>query len=262
MAESAGSIFYRKFLIFFIGVFLPAWTLSKVPLYLAFEDGGTDAYDARGLGGSINLEQWVDGFRSSKLHSPACNFLLVHIAFGITVLVMMALTIYNVSWRRKYGNIFFVFSILLGVHTIPSALGMHAIPLRILFTFTCVWVIVSAVCGFFTLAKYDEDPVKAEKHLRIEYGLITLGAWGAGFAEFTGITAKLIYKFQHGEWKVYSTSPDPDWGKSIYFRFPESVGVWIFMLTLVFVWLAWPMWLLKLPANPEPTESRGQLKRA
>lgn len=105
MAESAGSVFYRKFLIFFIGVFLPAWTLSKVPLYLAFDDQGTDAYDARGLGGSINLEQWVEGFRSSKLHSPACNFLLVHIAFGITVLVMMALTIYNVAWRRKYGYV-------------------------------------------------------------------------------------------------------------------------------------------------------------
>lgn len=262
MVESIGSIFYRKFLIFFIGVFLPAWTLSKVPLYLAFEDGGSDAYDARGLGGSINLEQWVEGYRSSKLHSPPCNFLLVHIAFGITVLVMMALTIYNVAWRRKYGNIFFTFSILLGVHTIPSALGMHALPLRILFTFTCLLVITAAVFGFFTLANYEENPVKAEKHLRIEYGLITFAAWGAGFAEFTGIAPKLIYRFKNGAWKTYATSPDPDWGKSIYFRFPESVGVWIFMLTMVFVWMVWPMMLLSLPEQPAPAGSRKESKRA
>lgn len=160
---------------------------------------------------------------------------------------MMALSIYNVSWRRKYGNIFFVFSILLAVHTIPAAYGMNALPLRILFVFTCVWVIVSAVFGFYTLSNYDADPVKAEKHLRIEYGLITLGAWGAGFAEFSGITAKFVHKYKTGAWQTFGPDPDPAFGHSVYDIVPESVGVWIFMLTLVFVWLAWPMMLLDLP---------------
>lgn len=165
-------------------------------------------------------------------------------------------------FNKTNSNIFFTFSILLGVHTIPSALGMHALPLRILFVFTCLYVITAAIFGYFTLAKYDENPVKAEKHLRIEYGLITFGAWGAGFAEFTGITSKLIARYQNGKWNTYGTMPDPDWGKSIYFKLPESVGVWIFMLTLVFVWIAWPMMLLKLPENPAPAGRRVQSKRA
>ena len=95
-----------------------------MPYYIQFDKNGDSDYEKGGLTGSINLVYWVNGFQSSKLHSPACNFLLVHIAFGVTVLVMMAMSLVKTAWRRKYGNYFFTFAILLSVHTIPAAWKM------------------------------------------------------------------------------------------------------------------------------------------
>lgn len=235
----------RKVLIFFL-FFLCAWNFTKVPYYIQFDPLGTTEYDKGGLTGSINLYYWLDGFRSSKLHSPACNFLLVHMAFGSTVLVMMALSLIKTSWRRKYGWYYFTCSILLAVHTVPAAMGMNKKPLQILFTFTCVWVFVSAVFGYRTLKNYDKDPVKAEKELLIEYSLITLGAYGAGFAEFTGIGAKIKYRLAEGVWKTYGDLPDPKFGHSVYDLLPEKVGMTIFFAWMAAVWFYVPIKILKI----------------
>ena len=99
--------------------------------------------------------------------------------------------------------VFFTFTNLLAFHTIPAAWGINKKPLQYLFTFTCVWCIVSAFFGYRTLRDYDKDSVKAEKYLLIEYSLITLGAYGAGFVEFTGIGAKVKYRLAEGVWKHY-----------------------------------------------------------
>jgi hypothetical protein len=113
-----------------------------------------------------------------------------------------------------------------------------------LFTFTCVWCIVSAFFGYRTLRDYDKDSVKAEKYLLIEYSLITLGAYGAGFVEFTGIGAKVKYRLAEGVWKHYGDTPDPKFGHSVYDILPEKVGMTIFFAWMAIVWFLWP---IKLP---------------
>jgi hypothetical protein len=249
----------RKLLIFSL-FFLTAWTFTKIPYYIQFDPNGDSAYEKGGLTGSINLAYWIKGFDSSRLHSPACNFLLVHIAFGATVLVMMALSLIKTSWRRKYGKWFFTFAILLGVHTIPAALGMNPVPLRFLFTFTCVWVITAAIFGFKTLHHYDEDPVKAEKHLLIEYSLVTLGAYGAGFAEFTGIFLKIKYRLAHGEWRQYvPDAPDPKFGHSLYDLLPEKVGLTFFFVWVTVFWFWWPIKLTEIDTKIDADKKDGHV---
>ena len=74
-----------------------------------------------------------------------------------------------------------------------------------------------------TLQFYHTDPVKHEKHLLIEYSLVTVGAYGAGFAESIGIFSKFMYKSANGAFKEYPT-PDPLFGHSVYDLAPEKVG--------------------------------------
>lgn len=255
--RDCGEHFFRKVLIFFL-VFLVAWNFTKVPYYIQFNPNGDTPYEKGGLTGSINLEYWIPGFKSSKLRSPACNFLLVHVAFGSTVLIMMALSLIKTAWRKKYGKWFFSFTICLAVHTVPAAMMMPAIPLRILFTFTCVWCFASAVWGFFTLRDYDKDPVKAEKELVIQYGLITLGAYGAGFAEFTGIGSKVKYRLATGEWRQYlidgQNLPSPLFGHTFYDKLPERVGMTFFFVFIAIFWFWWPIKLLKIDTSSKPSE--------
>jgi hypothetical protein len=186
------------------------------------------------------------GFNSTKLRAPACNFLLVHVAAGITVLVMMALSLIKAEWRRKYAVPFFCFSIFLGVHTLPAALLMDDPFTFYLFTATCLWVIASAICGFSTLRNYDKDPMKAERHLAWEYGLITLGAFGAGFAESIGVFAKFKYHGEHGSWESFGDEPHKKWGHTLYNALPERVGMTVFLIWVAAVWFAWPLILLKI----------------
>lgn len=248
MERDCYSHFWRKFLIFWL-VFLVAWNFTKVPFYVEFNPNGDTAYEKGGITGSINMAHWFSGFDSSRLHSPACNFLLVHISFGSTVLIMMALSLIKTKWRKQYGKWFFSFAILLGAHTIPAAMGMNQLPLRILFTFTCLWVITAAVFGFRTLATYDEDPDKAEWHLLIEYSLVTLGAYGAGFAEFTFLFFKIKYRLTTGAWRTYPNHPDPKFGHSLYDLLPEKVGMFIFWAWFAVFWFFWPIKLLVIDTD-------------
>jgi len=219
----------------------------KVPYYIGFDVNGDTDYEKGGLTGSINLYHWVKGFKSSKLHSPACNFLLVHIAFGSTVLIMMALSLIKTAWRRQYGNYFFTFTVLLGVHTIPAAWTMGAAFTKYLFTFTCLMVTTSALFGYRTLKFYDTDPVKHEKHLLIEYSIITFGTYGAGFAESYGILTKFIYRAENGGgFMDYGNTPDPLFGHSLYDIVPEKVGMTLFFVWAAVVWFWWPIKLLEI----------------
>jgi hypothetical protein len=192
------------------------------------------------------------GFHSTKLRAPACNFLLVHVAAGTTVLVMMALSVIRKEWRRKYAVPFFCFSIFLGLHTLPAALLMDDDFTYYLFTATCLWVIASAICGFFTLKNYDRDPAKADRQLAWQYGLITLGAFGAGFAESIGIYAKVVSYEENGHWETFGDKPHVKFGKTLYNALPEKVGMTVFLVWVAVVGFAWPLWLLKVDSNPNP----------
>jgi hypothetical protein len=200
---------------------------------------------------SVNYQ----GFHSTKLRAPACNFLLVHVAAGITVLVMMALSIIRREWRKKYAFPFFCFSIFLGVHTIPASLLADDMSMRIIFTVTCIYVIIAAIFGFFTLKNYDKDPVKGDKHLAWEYGIITFGAFGAGFAEGLGIHAKFVFHKANGFYEEFNNGePHAMWGKTIYSALPEKVGMTVFLIWVAAVWFAWPLIILKIQPNPRGPE--------
>lgn len=258
IGRDCGQHFWRKFLIFAL-VFLTVWNFTKVPYYIQFNKDGDTDYEKGGLTGSINLYYWLDGFKSSKLRAPACNFLLVHVAFGSTVLIMMALSLVKTAWRKKYGNYFFFFAVCLSVHTVPAAILMPQLPLRILFTFTCVWVFVSAIFGFKTLREYDTlGPEKAEHHLLIEYSLITLGAYGAGFAEFTGIFSKIKYRLSTGEWRQYGDVPHPLFGHTLYDKLPEKVGMTFFFVFITIVWFWWPIKIVSIDTDVSATKKDGK----
>ena len=227
----------RKFFIFML-IFLVLWNATKIPFYIAWNEK-TDPP----LASTINLQYFLPGFNGTMLRAPPCNFLLLHIAFGSTVLIMMALSLIKPAWRKKYGKYFFSFSLCLALHTVPAAVNTPSLALKFLFTFTCFFVSVFSICGFKTLYDYDKDPEQAEKHLFIEYCVISFGAYGAGFAESAGIAAKFIYKFRNGEFPVYNI-PDPLYGKLIYSMLPEKYGLTLFFIFTGIVWLYWPLSLL------------------
>lgn len=230
----------RKFFIFMI-IFLVVWNATKIPFYMAFNPN-TDPP----LPSSINLQYIIEGFKGTMLRAPPCNFLLLHIAFGSTVLIMMALSLVKPAWRKKYGKYFFSFTLCLGIHTFPAAVNTPSPALRFLFTFTCFFVSIPAMYGFKTLHDYDKDPIQAEKHLFIEYCLITFGAYGAGFAEFTGLAIKFIYRFRNGEYQDFGNKPDPLYGKLIYSKLPEKYGLTLFFIFTAIVWIYWPLKILDI----------------
>ena len=242
--------FFRKFIIFML-IFLVTWTATKLPYYFQFDPNGDTPYEKGGLTGSINLCHWIPGYKSHKLHSPVNNFLLVHIGFGATVLIMMTLALIDGSYRKRFGRYFFVFGFLLGLHTIPASVTMNAVPLAILFTFVSLLTMTVSVFGYRTLRNYEgEYDAKAERHLAIEYGLVTFFAYGAGFAELAFILLKVRFRLANGYWPSYGDSPDPKFGHGFYFMLPESVGMTIFVGTVIIFWVWWPIKLLKIKNDP------------
>ena len=239
----------RKFFIFMM-IFLVLWNATKIPFYIAFDEKTSPP-----LASSINLIHWLEEFKSTMLRAPPCNFLLLHIAFGSTVLIMMALSLVKPAWRKKYGKYFFFFTLCLGMHTLPAAVNTPTLSLRYLFTFTCFFVSFPAIYGFKTLNDYDKDPVRAEKHLFIEYCLITFGTYGAGYAEFTGIAMKFIFKWRNGYFEDFGDQPDPLYGKLIYSQIPEKCGLTLFFVFTAIVWIYWPLKILQIDLN-RPNEKK------
>ncbi|HSH74293.1 MAG TPA: hypothetical protein VLA09_01200 [Longimicrobiales bacterium] len=247
----------KKILVFFL-VGLCAWNVTKIPYYIAFDTADTaDAYVQHGLEGSINLGHWVDGYHGTKLKTPAVNFLLVHNVVGITVLIMMALSLAKQGWRRKYGRPYFAFAIVLGVHTLPAAWMMDAAVRKYLFTATCAWVIGAAIWGFFTLRSYDADPERSERHLLIQYALIALGAYGAGFAEFYQIGKNTVSRFTEGIWPDFGPLPHPLVGQTPYDVPAVWIGYAVFALWVAIVWVIWP-WRVRAVALRARGPSAGQ----
>lgn len=235
----------RKLLIFAF-IFVCTWNFTKVPYYLAFRANGDTPYEQGGLTLSINLVNWIDGFQSSKLTSPACNYQLIHIALGITILIMMSLTLIKTAWRRKYGYWFFFFAICYSVHQLADALMTPLFPLKILFTGTCIMCFVCGINGFSTLDAYDQDPVKGDKALLTLYGCIAFSACAEFIEEITGIFRKTMYRLDTGEFKQYPTEPNPLFGHTVYDWLPEKVGMTVFFVFIFIFWFYWPIKLLNI----------------
>jgi len=229
----------KKILLFFL-FGLCAWNLAKIPYILAFDIDAADEFSRRGLEGSITLAKWVEGYRGTKLKSPSINFLAVHNVIGITVLMMMAISLLSHGFRRKYGVLFFAFGILLGIHTIPAALLMDSAVKRFLFTGTCIEVILASIFGLVVLHNYERWEPRSARYLLIAFGLVTFGAYGAGFAESFQIVLNVLAKVRTSVWPQYGDLPDPMYGNTIYDRVPEIVGLTFVVLWIAIVWVGLP----------------------
>lgn len=241
--------FMKKVIIFFL-LGLSAWTLTKVSYFIGFDARGTDYYDRLGIEGSINLVHWLHGdggYHGTKLKSPAANFFLVHIFFGVSVLVLIALTLIRPTWRRKYGYFTFSFALLLGGHTLPAAFRSDITWMRWVFTITCLYTMLAALLGYNTLRLYDRNPTLCEKHLALEHHVIAFGAWGAGFAELFGIMHNIKEKnaSSNRHWPETGDGPHPMAGHTVYDRLPEKVGFTIFAILVTLFWVVWPLWSIK-----------------
>ena len=235
----------RQFLIFSL-LFVVIWNCSKVPYYIGFDANGDTSYEKGGLSFSINLSHWVKGYQWVKLHTPACNFLLVHIAFSSTVLIMFVLSLINNGWRKKYGYYYFAFTILLGAHAFPAAWTMNRDLTKYSITLLSVMVIIASLFGFYTLKRYDTDPGVAEKSLLIEYSVIGASSGMlAGGTEAYGIISGFLYKMENGAFKDYGNAPDPLFGNSVYDIIPEKIGLAFFFVFTAIVWVWWPIKLLQ-----------------
>jgi hypothetical protein len=174
------------------------WNVTKLPFYMSFNKEGDIAYNKHGIELSINLGHWIKGYRSSrKMRTPACNFILVHSALGLTILFMMILTLVHKEWRNKYCKLFFCFAILEGFHALPASLINDA-GFAPLFLFASAALVGSGVWGLKTNLEYAQDPQKAEKHLLIQYSTIAVINSFAAFLETPNIIAKPIMKVEYG----------------------------------------------------------------
>ena len=156
---------------------------------------------------------------------------------------------------KKYGIYYFAFTILFGVHAIPAAWTvMYAAnpeyaKLYGVMVFDCLMVITAALFGLYTLKNYDNDPIKAEKNLLIEYSIITCGALGGGCLEGLGVIFNFLYKTNNGVYKDYGNTPDPLFGHTVYDLISETFGLVFFCAFAAIVWFCWPIKILQDHAN-------------
>lgn len=240
---------WAKYLLIIFIAFVGLWNVTKLPFLLAFNHDQDVAYNSHGIELSINLGHLVEGYRSRKMRTPPCNFMLVHSALGITLLAMVILTIVNGERRKKYCIPFFIFAIVEGFHAIPASLVNDA-GFKPLFIVACAGLIGSGVWGIYTKYTYDKKPEAAEKHFVVQYFIICLINIFAAFLETPNVIKAFKYHDEHGEWLSYGDAPHPTVGHTWYDQFPEKYGVIIFFTFTCVVWGLWPLYLAEFAPAP------------
>lgn len=233
-----------KGIIAFLSIVL-LWNVTKLPFYMSFNNDGNVAYNEHGIELSINLGHWIKGYRSAKMRTPACNFILVHAALGVTILFMMILTLIRKEWRKRYCKPFFWFAIVEGIHSLPASIINDA-GLAPLFLLACALLIGCGVWGLKTNHEYAQDPAKAEKNLLIQYSVITLINSFAAFLETPNIIKAFKNHSQDGVWNDYGDGPHRLAGHTLYDTLPEKFGMTIFLGFSLAVWFIWPLYLVNI----------------
>lgn len=257
----------KKVTIAFIAI-IGIWNITKLPYYMSFGNDGNTSYNSHGIELSINLGHWVKGYRSKKMRTPPCNFLLVHASLGLTIVSMMILTLINQAWRKRYCKPFFIFAIIEGFHALPAS-WINDAGLTPLFLLACGLLIGMGYWGLKTNESYSKDPEKAEKEFLIQYSVITLVNCFAAFLETPNIIAAFKSKEATGTFHDYGDEPHKLFGHTIYDALPEKVGYTIFVLFTVSAWFIWPLLLLDIevplenergiPKNEENIDETTQL---
>ena len=243
-----------KALIVLISV-IALWNLFKLPYYISFGNDGNNGYSDHGVELSINLGHWVKGYRSLPMRCPPCNFFLVHAIIGITLLFMMVLTLINKKWRKKHCKPFFAFSIAMGLHTFPAALANDA-GFTPLFVVACSLLIGSGFLGLKADQEYDQDPVEGDKNLFIHYVIITIVNCGAAALELPNILKAFKVNSAEGAFKVYGDVPHKLWGTTLYSKFPEKLGMTVFVVFVTCVWFLWPLYLCEINKSEKKKKVR------
>jgi len=242
----------KPFITFIAIVFI--WNVTKLPFYMAFNNDGNEYYNSHGVELSINLGHFVKGYRSLKMRTPPCNFLLVHAGLGLTQLGFMMLSLINTSWRKKYCIPFFIMAILHGFHIMPAA-WINDGGFTPLFMTACILLIAMGVWGLYTKSTYEKDPELGEKNFMIQYSAIAFINYAAAFLEVPNIMKAFKSKSEDGEFKSYGDEPHKLWGHTPYSVLPEKVGMTVFLALILIVWFAWPLYLLQF-AKPDKKDDR------
>eukprot|EP00521_Asterionellopsis_glacialis_P007741 CAMPEP_0195284310 /NCGR_PEP_ID=MMETSP0707-20130614/2554_1 /TAXON_ID=33640 /ORGANISM="Asterionellopsis glacialis, Strain CCMP134" /LENGTH=325 /DNA_ID=CAMNT_0040343635 /DNA_START=57 /DNA_END=1034 /DNA_ORIENTATION=+ len=234
---------------FFLVAILPLWTITKVPFIMAYDPEGEWA-KAHGFPATINFVFWLTGnggFQAVKMKSPAANFFLVHVFFGITSLTMIAATLVNGSLRKRWGYVTLIMGALLGAHSLPASDRSKFWPIFVPDCFvmctTCIW-------GCYIIYNYPKKDLakqkKAEEKLEQLHYAQAFGAWGAGFAELgTNIIPACIHLWKTGVWKPWPDEPNNETGTTVYDWLSEDVGYTLFLWLCLIFWIVTPMYLLK-----------------
>jgi FtsH-binding integral membrane protein len=227
------------------------WNVTKLPFLMSFNNDGDVEYNSHGIELSINLGHWVKGYRSKKMRTPACNFMLVHAALGITCVCMMILSLIKKSWRKKYCVPFFIFAIVEGLHAFPASILNDSPFLVKLFICACILLVGSGVWGLQTIFNYDTNPQKAEKNLFIQYSIVTVVNSAAAFLETPNIIAALKAHEEDGVWTTYGETPHSKFGHTVYDKLPEKVGMTIFLGFCFVFWFIWPLYLTQIKGDDD-----------
>ena len=221
------------------------WNITKLPFLMSFGNDGNVAYNSRGVELSINLGHWVKGYRSNKMRTPPCNFMLVHSALGLTILFMMILSLINQTWRKRYCKPFFWFAIIEGIHAIPASLANDG-GFKPLFLLACALLVGTGVWGLETNKRYFDKEARAEKHLFIQYTVVTIVNSFAAFLEVPNMISAFKSKTADGTFHSHGDEPHKVFGHTLYDALPEKVGMTIFLGFTIAVWFIWPLLLLDL----------------
>lgn len=241
--------------VFFLIAILPAWTISKIPFIMAYHPD-SDWAKEHGFPATINFVYWFTengGFQAVHMKSPAANFFLVHVFFGITSLTLIAATLVNGNLRKRWGYVTLTMGALLGLHSWPASDRSKFWPI---FVPDCFVMCTTAVWGSYVIYTYPKTDtkkqVKAEEKLEQLHYAQAFGAWGAGFAELgTNIIPACVSLIKTGMWKSWPDGPNNETGTTIYDTIAEKHGFHLFLLLVFIFWTVIPMHLLtKYMENP------------
>ena len=186
------------------------------------------------------------------MRSCPWNFLLLHSILGITILIMMILTLLNKKWRKKFCVYFFYFGIVEGIHAFPICY-INDSPMRMLFILACFLLVIPSIWGLHTNKTYAKNPEKAEKHLLIQYTILTVTNAFGGVLEMPRIVRALNYHSQHNEWESFGDKPHRSVGNTFFDKYGprKEIGLLIFVLYCVAVGILWPLSLTLKARNDQ-----------
>jgi hypothetical protein len=175
------------------------------------------------------------------------NFMAFHCTLGITILGMSVLAMTNKMYRKTYGKVFFLITIVHGLHTLPASVINDSTFLVVLFAAACILEALLSVWGLNVLASYNKDPAGSDDKLSKQYLGITCINAAAAVLEVPQINKALAFKAENGYFQAYyENKHHPRFGNTIYDLLPEKVGFGLTIAAICGFWIVWPIMLVSI----------------